>query len=122
MGWTIRLSAQAEQDVRSILVWTGNNFGTEQAKVYSLTLSLALEALLGGPEIIGVKIRQELGPNIRTLHVARQGRNGRHFIIFRISTSSVIDVLRILHDSMDLPSHDPAHQRQQVFLPEHFES
>ncbi len=105
MGWTIRLSAQAEQDMRSILAWTENNFRTEQAKVYSMTLSLALEALLGGPEIVNVKIRQELGPNIRTLHVARQGRNGRHFIIFRISTSSVIDVLRILHDSMDLPRH-----------------
>lgn len=105
MGWTIRLSAQAEQDMRSILVWTGNNFGAAQARIYAMTLSLALEALLDGPEILGVKIRHELGPSIRTLHVARQGRNGRHFIIFRISTPNVIDVLRVLHDSMDLPRH-----------------
>jgi toxin ParE1/3/4 len=105
MGWTIRLSAQAEEDMRSILVWTGNNFGPVQAGVYAMTLSLALEALLGGPEILGVKIRHELGADIRTLHVARQGRNGRHMIVFRISTSTVIDVLRILHDSMDLPRH-----------------
>jgi len=70
-----------------------------------MALSSALEALLDGREILGMKIRPELGPNIRTLHVARQERNGRHFIIFRITVSSVIDVLRILHDSIDLPRH-----------------
>lgn len=49
-------------------------------------------------------------PNICTLHVAQNGRKGRHFIMFRVATaqdSTVIDVLRFLHDSMNLERHLP---------------
>jgi len=43
-----------------------------------------------------------------TLHVARHGRRGRHFVVFRVGRESdhgVIEVLRLLHDSMDLQRH-----------------
>jgi toxin ParE1/3/4 len=105
MGWKIRLSAHAEQDARSILSWTRTHFGSRQAEAYAMTLSLALEALFEGPAILGVKARPDLGPDIGTLHVARKGRRGRHFIIFRANHPDTLDVLRILHDSMDLPRH-----------------
>jgi toxin ParE1/3/4 len=45
-----------------------------------------------------------------TLHVARKRRRGRHFILFRADTNpnrGLIDVLRILHDAMDLERHVP---------------
>ena len=50
------------------------------------------------------------GNDIRTLHVARDGRKGRHFVMFRVGSidgRDVIDVLRLLHDSMDLERHLP---------------
>ena len=81
-----------------------------QARHYAYTLSSALKALSAGPAIIGVKERPEIGNNIRTLHVARNGRKGRHFIMFRVGSiqgRDVIDVLRLLHDSMDLERHLP---------------
>ena len=108
--WTVRLSAAAEADFRQILRWTVDNFGSPQAKAYANTLSSALKALCAGPSIIGVKERPEIGINIGTLHVARNGRKGRHFIMFRISDthdSKELDVLRFLHDSMDLERHLP---------------
>lgn len=108
--WTIRLSGAAEADFRQILRWTADNFGATQARVYAETLSSALQALSAGPSILGVKERPEIGPNIRTLHVARNGCKGRHFVMFRIArtqNSKVIDVLRLLHDSMDLARHLP---------------
>ena len=108
--WTVRLSAAAEADFRQILRWTVDNFGSAQARAYADTLSSALKALSAGPSVIGVKERPEIGSNIWTLHVARSGRKGRHFIMFRITdaqNSKVIDVLRILHDSMDLERHLP---------------
>lgn len=107
MGWTIRLAAQAEHDFRMILIWTREHFGKAQATVYAETLRLALEALLDGPDIPGVRIRTELGAEIRVFHVARQGRKGRHFIVFRENQTGFIEVLRILHDSMDLKRHVP---------------
>ncbi|ACK79983.1 MULTISPECIES: hypothetical protein [Acidithiobacillus] len=33
------------------------------------------------------------------------GGNGRHFLVFRVAGDSLSDVLRVLHDSMDLPRH-----------------
>jgi toxin ParE1/3/4 len=87
------------------------NFGSAQARSYADTLSSALKALNAGPAIIGVKERPEIGNNIHTLHVARNGRKGRHFLMFRVGNiqgQKVIDVLRLLHDRMDLKRHLPS--------------
>lgn len=113
--WKIRLAASAEQDFREIVRWTAIHFGKGQARTYARTLSSALIALAQGPGIIGAKQREDIGPGIHTLHVARKGRKGRHFVVFRVVTSNsanIIDVLRLLHDSMDLPhqltaAHEP---------------
>ena len=97
-SWTVRLSAAAEADYRLILRWTAENFGLAQARSYADTLSSALTALSAGPEIIGVKVRPEIGNAIRTLHVARGGRKGRHFVLFRtdcLQGDKLIDVLRL---------------------------
>ena len=100
----VRLGRQAEQDYLEILQWTVKSFGEGQANIYAETMALAIEALQGGPDVLGARVRDDIQPGIRTLHVARQGRAGRHFVVFR-ATGSDIDVLRLLHDSMDLPRH-----------------
>ena len=104
--WTVRLGQQAEQDYVQILQWTVKTFGEGQASTYAETIALAIEALEGGPDIWGVRVREDIQPGIRTLRVARQGRAGRHFVVFRAAGSD-IDVLRLIHDSMDLPRHLP---------------
>jgi toxin ParE1/3/4 len=108
--WTVRLSHAAEHDFQEILRWTAMNFGQPQAMIYAKTLSMTLGDLINGPEIPGVQLRQEIGHEIYTLQVARKGRKGRHFIVFRTVISEgkrTIDVLRLLHDSMDLQRHLP---------------
>jgi len=103
--WTVRLASKAEQDFLEIVQWSATNFGQQQAVAYAETLSLAISALADGPEVLDAKRRDEIGNGILTLHVARQGRKGRHFVVFRIGGASTIDVLRLLHDSMDLVRH-----------------
>ena len=88
-------------------IWTVKTFSEDQANNHAETIALAIESLEGGPDILGAKVREDIQPGIRTLHVARQGRAGRHFVVFR-AVGSEIDVLRLLHDSMDLPRHLPA--------------
>jgi toxin ParE1/3/4 len=64
----------------------------------------------------GVKPRDEIAPGLLTLHVARKGRHGRHFLLFRVSREAgheVIDVLRVLHDAMDLARHAPSADRDE---------
>ena len=75
--WTVRLGQQAEQDYVEILQWTVKTFGEVQANTYAETIGLAIEALEGGPDILGARAREDIQPGIRTLHVARQGRAGR---------------------------------------------
>ncbi|MFH7319713.1 type II toxin-antitoxin system RelE/ParE family toxin [Desulfurivibrio sp. D14AmB] len=106
--WIIRLTRAAEDDFQQIIRWTAANFGRRQAGTYARTLATAIEALRGGPNIVGARPREEIGPGIHTLHVARRGRRGRHFVVFRASrTEQFIDVLRLLHDGMDLQQHLP---------------
>jgi toxin ParE1/3/4 len=113
-GWTVRLGETARSDFRRIIGWTTERFGEKQSRAYAATLSAALEALTAGPAIAGVKARQDIGRGLYTLHAARAGRRGRHVIIFRIAgnpTRKIIDIVRILHDAIDLPRHVPANER-----------
>lgn len=105
--WKILQTKDTKRDRVDIIRWTIRHFGTRQAEIYSETIALALAALRDGPDTLGVKRRDDLAPGILTLHVARDGRKGRHFIVFRIRDECCIEVLRLLHDSMDLTSHLP---------------
>jgi toxin ParE1/3/4 len=108
--WTVRLTKTAESDFQSIIVWTLREFGDLQARIYADTLSAALVALTAGPTTVGAKERSEIGKGIFTLHVARGGHKGRHFALFRVGPGNHqrhIEVLRLLHDAMDLPRHIP---------------
>ncbi|EIC28949.1 MULTISPECIES: type II toxin-antitoxin system RelE/ParE family toxin [Methylomicrobium] len=107
-SWNVQLVRLAELDFAEILRWTASNFGERQAVIYEATLLQAIDALRSGPNIIGTRPRDDLGSGIRTLHVARQRRNGRHFIVFHVVGIRAIEVLRLLHDSMDLTSHLPS--------------
>ena len=106
--WWLRLTASAEVDLQSILAWTRDRFGIAQARAYAETLTAALDALVNaGPSTAGAKPRDEIAKGLFILHVARLGRKGRHFVLFRVGLEEgtrrqILDVLRILHDAMDL--------------------
>jgi toxin ParE1/3/4 len=103
--WTVRLTKTAESDYQSVIVWTLREFGDLQARIYADTLSAALVALTAGPTTVGAKERSEIGKGVFTLHVARGGHKGRHFVLFRVGQGKHqrhIEVLRLLHDAMDL--------------------
>ncbi|MDY0074211.1 MAG: type II toxin-antitoxin system RelE/ParE family toxin [Thauera sp.] len=105
-GWNAHLTDQAAQDIESILDWTYGQFSKRQMDAYTDVINDALEALAEGPQLHDVRRRPELGNGVATLHVARQGRKGRHLLVFRVhAQDGVIEVLRILHDSMDLARH-----------------
>lgn len=102
-SWTVRLAATAEADFQNIIVWTLEEFGVGQADIYADTLTSAITALIDCPTIVGARERREIGKGLYTLHVARRGRKGRHFVLFRVNSSTrQIEILRLLHDAMDL--------------------
>ena len=98
------MSDTAEADYDEILRWTAKRFGAMQAASYGMLPGEALAHLERGPTIAGARRRDEIGAGLRILHV---GRPGRHIILFQIGSEAgrTIDVLRILHDAMDLARH-----------------
>lgn len=102
------MSGAAVRDFEDILNWTEARFGRPQSAQYEELLIQATEALVRGPAILGSKLRPELGRGVYTLHIARRGRRGRHFLLYRATAPKVIEIARILHDSADLARHLPA--------------
>jgi len=105
--WRVRLGAAAEVDFANILKWTTENFGARQSRVYRDTLVQAIGELADGPDVLGSKARDEIMAGLRTLHIARRGRRGSHLLMYR-GSSSKIEIVRILHDRMDLQRHVPS--------------
>ena len=105
--WRIRLGAQAERDLLSILHWTAENFGVRQATNYRTTVIQTVHELAAGPEAAGARKRDDIAKGLYALHVARHGRRGRHLLLYRVVGIRMIEIGRILHDSMDLRRHLP---------------
>lgn len=108
--WRVNLSTAAERDLFSVLQWTGQTFGAKQALVYEETIAHAVTALAAGPELPDSRMRDEIRPGMRVLHIARRGRKGRHLLVYYAAKDGEIVVVRILHDSMDLARHVPRDQ------------
>jgi toxin ParE1/3/4 len=105
--WRIRLGRRAETDFADILRYTRERFGAGQAQAYKALLIEALTVLESGPVAPGSATRDEIMPGLRSLHIARRGRPGRHFILCRAADGNVVEVLRILHGAMELSRHVP---------------
>ena len=105
--WCVRLGSDAELDFANIIKWTTENFGARQSRVYQKTLVQTIGELAEGPDVAGSKARDEIMPGLRTVHIARHGRRGSHFLMYRVAPKATIEIVRILHDRMDLQRHLP---------------
>ena len=109
-----RLGAAAELDFANIVKWTAENFGARQSHIYRDTLVQAIRELAEGPDVPGSKGRDEISPGLRTLHVARRGRRGSHFLMYRAAPNRTIEIVRILHDRMDIQRQAPVQREEAV--------
>ena len=104
--WIVHRVDAVDIDYSNILRRSSQDFGAIQAEIYAETITLAIEALaVDGTAAIGAKERKEIGVGIFTLHVARLGRKGSHFLVFRLIDGNEVEILRILHERMDLERH-----------------
>ncbi len=110
-----RISHDAQADIVDILRFTHNRFGDAARRRYQALIGAALEAVATDPQQVGSISREELGAGLRSIHLVycRSMPNvgkvvrPRHFVFFRVATDQVLEVVRVLHDSMDLDQHLP---------------
>lgn len=91
-----RLTKKAVEDLRSIGRYTENTWGREQRNIYLARLDTCFSTIAKDPDI-GLAC-DYIRNGYRKYHV------GRHLIFYR-QTESDIQIIRILHDQMDVESH-----------------
>uniref|UniRef100_UPI00356A84DB type II toxin-antitoxin system RelE/ParE family toxin n=1 Tax=Pseudomonas aeruginosa TaxID=287 RepID=UPI00356A84DB len=111
-----RISHGAQADIVDILRFTHNRFGDAARRRYQALIGAALEAVATDPQQVGSISREELGAGLRSIHLVfcvycRSMPNvgkvvrPRHFVFYRVATDQVLEVVRVLHDSMELERH-----------------
>jgi len=104
-GRQIGRSARAKRDIVEVLQYTAQRWGLEQARVYADLIEEALVAISRDPN--RGRARDELRRGIRSYPIAQPGRPARHVLFYRIDAAGNIQLVRLLHDSMDFGRHVP---------------
>ena len=91
-----QLTARAKADLRSIGRYTQATWGREQRNTYLARLDACFHLLAREPE--RGRACDVIRPGYRKYHV------GRHLIFYRQSPGG-IEIIRILHDRMDMEAH-----------------
>lgn len=90
------LSPRARDDLDSIWDYTEETWGIDQAERYVRDIHMACEALASGRK--QGRSAEEVRPGYRKLAV------GAHFLFYRMTPDGETDIVRILHQSMDIPA------------------
>jgi toxin ParE1/3/4 len=117
----LTLSAAAERDIVSILTWTHEHFGEQDRLRYEALLVQAMIDVAEDPHRPRSAARDEIAGRARTYHIWNSrnrvdkvpGRvhRPRHFLIYRFNDRKQIEIGRVLHETVDLPSHLPTDYR-----------
>ena len=110
----LRITARALVDIELCLFWSAENFGIPAAHRYRVLLEVALLAIQKDPALPGSKPIKGFDGKVRAYHLRNSRReaqvggfivkNPRHLLIFCCTESGSIELLRVLHDHMDVES------------------
>jgi|SRR5580704_11945175 toxin ParE1/3/4 len=99
-----RIHPLVEDDVADVLAYTLERFGLGQVHRYEQIIEEALTRLIEHPESgRALKIRA----GFFLYSIERRGRRASHQFLYRVLEDGRVEVLRLLHDSMDVARHIP---------------
>ncbi len=92
-----KLTNLAEQDLIKIWDYTVNEWSVNQAEKYIDGLISSFEGLGEG------KVKAKNVSSVRMGY--KKALYGKHYIFFRISPDDIVEIIRVLHISMDVERH-----------------
>jgi toxin ParE1/3/4 len=108
------VATDAKDDIRRILIWSQEHFGDQVRDGYEELIFAGMSDAASNPTRVGSHPEPELGTTVRSWHLAlsrdhvpgyaRRIKSPRHFVIYRANGDEVT-ILRLLHDTMNLPLH-----------------
>ena len=116
------LAPAAEEDIAAILGWSAETFGDAASRRYGALIVQAIMDLAEQPTRAGVHERPEISVRLCSYHLAHSRvrirpveervASPRHFVMFRIRDDGGLEIVRILHDSMDLARYVPKEEAE----------
>jgi toxin ParE1/3/4 len=95
-------SPLARRDIVDVLKYTRERWGKDQAWEYRNLIREALNAIAAEPQRGKVRGTR---PGILSYHIKQPGRDARHIVFYRVSGAGTLEIVRLLHDSMDFDEH-----------------
>ncbi|MEM7147490.1 MAG: type II toxin-antitoxin system RelE/ParE family toxin [Verrucomicrobiota bacterium] len=111
---TFSQTEDATQDIEEALLWSAEHFGRAAARRYRSLIATAILEIVANPDLAGSRNVHGLPCGIKIYHIrhskTRAAVDGlivkrpRHFIAYRLLDSQMVEIVRVLHDSMDIES------------------
>ncbi|WP_252090613.1 type II toxin-antitoxin system RelE/ParE family toxin [Pseudomonas sp. MWU13-3659] len=106
----VRMTPQARTDIADTLRFTQVRLGESVRNRYQDLLQTTFHSIAEQPTLPGSMMRDELSPGLRSLHLSfnvmkvADGRllSPRHIVFYRTGTDQAVEILRILHDAMEV--------------------
>lgn len=95
-----KLSSYAQKDIEDILTYTLETWGILQFQKYQILIENTLKAISEDPALAKSRSREELFP------LCRSYAFGKHIIFYRLK-NEIVEIVRILHERMDIDSQIP---------------
>jgi toxin ParE1/3/4 len=93
----VRLSAAARRDLSGIWTYSAQHWDEAQADRYVRSFADSFDGLARG--ILKGRSAEAIRPGYLKLAV------GSHFVFYRVGSANVVEVVRILHQRMDVDRH-----------------
>ncbi|WP_248801197.1 type II toxin-antitoxin system RelE/ParE family toxin [Pseudomonas sp. MWU13-2105] len=110
-----RLSHTALSDIEDVLRYSHVQFGSHARVRYQALIRSAIEDLAETPNRVGSSPRDELSEGLRSFHLTHVRKQAatatgtvqrpRHVVFYRLADDQVIEIVRILHDAMEVRQH-----------------
>jgi toxin ParE1/3/4 len=118
------VSPAADLDIESILDWKEERFGVQGRVRYEVLLARAILDVANDPQVYGSRDYPEFMAETRTYHLkssrdhveaeAGRVRHPRHILLYRIREDGKLEVIRVLHERMDIARHLPDEYRPDI--------
>ncbi len=112
-----RIPAPTQSDIVDILSHCQIQFGTTARQRYQDLILTALEDIANTPNRIGSSFRDEIAPGLKSFHLYHSRKRAatskglvqrpRHIIFYRLADDQVIEIVRLLHDALEVRLHLP---------------
>lgn len=119
-----RLSEPAKADITGILRRSKEVHGAQARIRYRACLSAAMRRVADDPQGPSTVNRADLDPGIRSFHIRHSRAESRempvvnpvHVLFYRVKGSSIVEIVRVLHERMEprlhVGSEEDANQKQ----------